>query len=751
MKTSSLRIIGMDCAEEIAALKSVLDPVAGVQDLQFDLLNGRLTVIFDDTQTSERALIAAVSRTGMKAEKWREAVDPSLPSSWWDGNGRMAMTVASGSLIALAFGLHATASGLGTAFFGEAESGVPLAAKAAYLAAMITGAWFVAPKALYALRRLRPDMNLLMVIAMVGAALIGEWMEGATVAFLFALSLLLESWSVGRARRAVSALLDLSPTKARIIHFGSHGEKKQPGCSTGCCDPVGPQAHHDDEHQHSEAKGEAHEELVDVASVPVGTTVIVKPGERFPLDGRISKGETEVNQAPITGESVPVAKAPGSEVFAGTINGDGAVEFVTTKPAADTTLARIIRMVGEAQARRAPTEQWVETFAKYYTPAVMVLALLVAFIPPMMGGAWDKWIYEALTLLVIACPCALVISTPVSIVAALTAAARHGVLIKGGLFVETPSRIRVVAMDKTGTLTEGRPAVTEIVPLSGHTTDELLEIAAAIESRSEHPLARAIVKFAEAKGIKKRAAESFQVIKGKGASAILDGKPVWLGSHRYLEERGQETPEMHAKLESLSTAGASIVVIGNDEHVCGFIAVADKVRDSAAKTVSALKAAGVERVVMLTGDNRGTANVIARATGVDEVLAELLPEDKVSAIERLMNEHGPVAMIGDGVNDAPALARADLGIAMGAAGTDAAIETADVALMNDDLSRLPWLFAHSRRTLGIIRFNIFLSLAVKGAFVILTFAGTASLWGAIAADTGVSLLVVANALRLLKS
>lgn len=740
----------MDCAEEIAALKSVLGPVAGVQDLQFDLLNGKLTVVFDDTQTSEVALIAAVASTGMKAEVWREADGVPPSKSWWENNGRLTLTLSSGALLVVGFACHGTASGFGTVFSGGSMDGVPFLAKAMYLSAMITGAWFVAPKALHALSRARPDMNLLMVVAMVGAVLVGEWMEGATVAFLFALSLLLESWSVGRARRAVSALLNLSPPKARIIHLGSHGGQTEPVCSTGCCTAVGPQEHHEDEHKHREATGEVHEELVHVASVPVGTTVIVKPGERFPLDGRISKGETEVNQAPITGEAVPVAKAPGAEVFAGTINGDGAVEFVTTKPSADTTLARIIRMVSEAQARRAPSEQWVETFAKYYTPAVMLLALLVAVIPPMMGGAWDKWIYEALTLLVIACPCALVISTPVSIVAALTAAARQGVLVKGGLFIETPSRIRVVAMDKTGTLTEGRPAVTELVPRSGHTSDELLEIAAAIESRSEHPLASAIVKFAEAKGIMSQAAENFQVIKGKGASATLDGKPVWIGSHRYLKERGQETQEMRAKIEALSTAGASIVVIGNDEHICGFIAVADKVRDSAAKTVSALKAAGVRRVVMLTGDNRGTANAIARATGVDEVLAELLPEDKVAAVERLMKEHGPLAMIGDGVNDAPALARADLGVAMAATGTDAAIETADVALMNDDLSRLPWLFSHSRRTLGIIRFNIFLSLAVKGAFVMLTFAGAASLWSAIAADTGVSLFVVTNALRLLR-
>jgi len=752
MKSVSFRIAGMDCAEEIAALKSVLEPVNGVGDLQFDLLNGRMTVSFDERQTTPGALAAAVGRTGMKAEAWLEN-GPVETRSWWEANGRTSLTVASGVLVAAGFFLHAASVGLGAAISGHAEHAIPTAARLSFLAAMLAGAWFVLPKAWSSLRRLRPDMNLLMVVAMAGAVLIGEWMEGATVAFLFAFSLLLESWSVGRARRAVKALLNLSPPKARIIHVGAHGHAKEAGCSTGCCAPAKPHApsDHMQEHEHGEMTGGSHEEMVEVASVAVGTIVIVKPGERFPLDGRITKGETEVNQAPITGESSPVAKTAGSEVFAGTINGDGAVEFITTKPAADTTLARIIRMVGDAQARRAPSEQWVESFAKYYTPSVMALAVIVGIVPPLMGGVWEKWIYEALTLLVIACPCALVISTPVSIVAALTAAARHGVLIKGGLFVEKPSKIRVVAMDKTGTLTEGRPAVTEIVPLSGHTDAELLEIAAAIESRSEHPLARAIVKYAETKGTRARTAESFQVIKGKGASAVLDGKPVWIGSHRYLEERGQETPEMHTKLESLSKAGASIVVIGNDEHVCGFIAVADKVRDTAARTVAALKATGVERVVMLTGDNQGTAHAIAQATGVDEALAELLPEDKVAAIERLANDHGAVAMVGDGVNDAPALARADLGIAMGAAGTDAAIETADIALMNDDLSRLPWLFAHSRRTLGIIRFNIYLSLAVKAVFVLLTFAGAASLWGAIAADTGVSLLVVTNALRLLRT
>jgi Cd2+/Zn2+-exporting ATPase len=354
-----------------------------------------------------------------------------------------------------------------------------------------------------------------------------------------------------------------------------------------------------------------------------------------------------------------------------------------------------------------------------------------------------------LVLLVIACPCALVISTPVSIVSALTSAAGHGVLIKGGLYVEIPSRLRAIALDKTGTLTEGKPTVLRVLPWSGHTEQELLEIAAAIEGRSEHPLAHAIVTHAAAQGIRPRPADDYQAIKGKGATAVLQGQPVWIGSHRYLEERAQETPQMHETMEQLSAAGSSVVVIGNDHHVCGFIAVADRVRPHSRAAVTALREAGIRHIVMLTGDNQGTAQAIARQTGVDEFRAELLPEDKVQAVEDLVALHGTVAMVGDGVNDAPAMARATLGIAMGAVGTDAAIETADVALMSDDLSRLPWLVHHSRRTLAIVRQNITLSLTVKALFMALALAGHASLWAAIAADMGVSLLVVGNALRLL--
>jgi Cd2+/Zn2+-exporting ATPase len=391
-------------------------------------------------------------------------------------------------------------------------------------------------------------------------------------------------------------------------------------------------------------------------------------------------------------------------------------------------------MVSEAQSRRGPSEQWVERFARIYTPAVLALAILVLLVPPLLLGApWSDWLYRALVLLVIGCPCALVISTPVSIVAALAAAARNGVLIKGGLYVELPSRLKAVAMDKTGTLTEGRPRVVELVPMSGHDEKEVLEVAAALESRTEHPLAIAIREHAVAKGIAARAPEDFQILQGKGARGRVFDREYWIGSHRFLEERGQETPEVHQRLEELSLSGHSVVVLGDETHVCGFIGLADAVRPTAAKAVAAIRREGVEHVVMLTGDNLGTAERIARDTGVDMVRAELLPADKVAAVEELVKRYEHVAMVGDGVNDAPALARASLGIAMGAAGSDAAIETADVALMSDDLSKIAWLIAHSRATLAVIRQNIIAALSVKAVFVALTFAGKASLWAAIAA------------------
>lgn len=716
-KARAFRVAGMDCAEEIATLRREVGPVVGGEaKLGFDLLRGRMTVAADEKSVPDWAIVTAARRAGLAAEPWRAEGD--------DGSNdrlrrrRLISTVVSGSATVAGFLLHAAlAGGFGAAFGREGMGGghaVPLAARLVYAVAVLAGLVTVAPKAWLALRRFRPDMNLLMTIAVCGAIVIGEWFEAATVAFLFAFSLALEAWSVGRARRAISKLLDLAPPTARLVT--PEGERE-----------------------------------VHPSEIPVGSRVAIRPGERIPLDGRVRTGRSTLNQAPITGESRPVEKQPGDEVFAGTINGAGALEVETTAAAEATMLAKILRLVEEAQTRRSPSERWVDRFAAIYTPFVFVTALLVALLPPLLAGAsWGDWGYRALVLLVIGCPCALVVSTPVAVVAGLAAAARHGVLVKGGAFLEAPASIRAFAFDKTGTLTHGRPRVLEVVPLSGHDERELLERLVALEARSEHPLAAAIRDYAAEKGVSAPPAEDFQAFEGKGAAGTVDGRIFWVGSHRYLEERGQETPDVHERLEAMSLAGQTAVVVGNETHVCGLVAVADGVRSNALETLRELQRLGIETTVMLTGDNRGTAEAIGRETGVSEIRAELLPDEKVAAIQELVKRYQRVAMVGDGINDAPALASASLGIAMGGAGSDAAIETADVALLSDDLSRLPWLIQHSRQTLAIIRQNITFSLSVKAIFVALTFLGAASLWAAIAADMGAALLVVANSLRLLR-
>jgi Zn2+/Cd2+-exporting ATPase len=706
----------MDCAEEVAILKRELGPlVGGAEHLGFDVLRACLTILPTATSPGESVLLKAIARTGMRAEVWQEK--PELIEEKNPGpalSGRTIATITSGLAIGLGIAAHGLQAGSFQAGLGMTEGAVPWPARLLYLLAAAAGVWIVVPKAWYALRRLRPDMNLLMLVAVFGAVAIGEWFEAAAVAFLFALSLLLESWSVGRARRAVAALLDLSPPTVQL------------------------------------RTDDGGESTVSPNDVAVGATFIVKPGERIPLDGEVLQGQSVVNQAPITGESVPVPKQPGETVFAGTINGDGAIIVRSSKPAGQTTLASIIRLVGEAHSRKAPSEQWVERFARVYTPVVMVLALFVFILPPLFWGQpWDRWFYSALVLLVIACPCALVISTPVSIVAALAAAARQGVLIKGGVFMEAPARLKAIAFDKTGTLTEGKPSVVEVIPLAGHDERELMERALALELRSEHPLAKAVVRHALSLGVVPIPADDVQIFQGKGVSGRFNGRLFWLGSHRFLEERGQESPDMHDRLNELASSGRSVIVVGNENHVCGFIALADEVRPTTREVMHALRNLGVEHLIMLSGDNLATATIVGDRVGVDEVRAELLPQDKVSAVENLIEQYHSVAMIGDGVNDAPALARATIGIAMGAVGTDAAIETADIALMQDDLSRLPWLISHSRRTLAVIRQNIAFSLGVKLLFVGLTITGTASLWAAIAADTGASLLVIFNGLRLI--
>jgi len=577
----------------------------------------------------------------------------------------------------------------------------------------------VAPNALRSLRSFSLDMNVLMTVAVIGAVSIGQHAEGAAVVFLFSLSELLESWSVGRARRAIQALMQLTPDVALVKRDGVFQE-------------------------------------VPAAEVSIGESLQVKSGAKIPLDGTITAGASTVDQAPITGESMPVEKGPGDTVFAGTINGEGSLEIQTTKAAGDTTIARIIKMVEEAQEKRAPVQRFVDSFAKYYTPAVMILAVLVCLVPPLLLAApWMDWIYRALVLLVIACPCALVISTPVSVVAGLTAMARRGVLIKGGAHLEALGRIRALAVDKTGTITEGKPRVFEVLPFANASTEEILRIAAAIDTHSTHPLALAVVRHAKDSGISLESAEDYRARTGRGAEASIAGHDYFVGNHRFAHELGVCSDQLEGRLAEIEAQAKSVVIVGHRPHadcvgeVLGILTVGDAIRPNAAEALRQIHAAGIRKVVMLSGDNTRTANAIAKQAGIDEARGDLLPADKIEAIKQLAAEFGSVGMIGDGVNDAPALAAADVGIAMGIAGTDTAIETADVALMRDDLMMVSEAIRLGRRTLGIIRFNIAFALGIKAVFLSLAIFGYATLWMAVLADTGATLLVVANALRLL--
>jgi len=710
----------MCCGEEVGLLRSEVAPLVGGDDkLSFDLLQSSMTISASLNADAAQKVMAAVAKTGMEAVPSADVcaigVCAAGGGGLWENQGRLIACVAGGLLLLAGFACHAIyGEGILAAFAGR--NGAPVFTVILYLSAIIAAGWFVFPRAFYAARKLKPDMNLLMSVAVFGAVVLGQWLEAASVSFLFALALLLESWSLEKAKREITALFDITPHRARFI------------CPND---------------------GEIEEKPVD--EIPVGATLVVRPGERIPLDGVITRGTTSVNQAPITGESARIAKGLGSEVFAGTINEEGRIEFRSTRPASDTTLSRIIRMVEEGRLRRAPAEQWVDKFARVYTPLMMLVALATFVIPPLFsGGGWAGWFYQGLVVLVIACPCALVISTPVTIVAGLGSAARNGVLIKGGAYLEAPSRIEAIAFDKTGTITYGEPSVKQVIPVGNHNEYNLIANAAALEAHSNHPVARAIVRHAESNGIRAAVADAFTIVPGQGAEGLIEGKTYWVGSHRMLEKWQRESPVFHDEISKLEEAGNSLMVMWCDDHICGVVSVADRVRPEAKGAVAALKALGLKKVVMISGDNRKTAELIAKEVGMDDFHPELLPEDKVRLVSELMKKFGAIAMVGDGINDAPALAAATVGIAMGAMGSDAAIETADIALMSDDLSKIPWLIRHSRKTLAVIRQNVVFALAVKSFFIVLAAAGVATLWEAIAADMGASLLVIFNGLRLLR-
>lgn len=580
---------------------------------------------------------------------------------------------------------------------------------ALYLVAIVVGGYHIAKSALYSLKTLMADMNLLMSIAVIGAAAIGQWEEAATVVVLFALGNALQSYTLDRTRNSIKELITLSPKEATVLRNGK-------------------------------------EVKVNTALLNVGDIILVKPGEKIPMDGVVADGSSYVNQAPITGESMPVEKMPGSQVYAGTINENGSLEIKVTKLARDNTLSKIIQMVEEAQVRRAPTQVFLDKFTKYYTPAVIVLAAAVAVIPALLGQPFFLWLYRGLVLLVISCPCALVISTPVSIVAAICSASRNGVLIKGGTYLEEIGRARAIAFDKTGTLTKGNAIVSDIVTFDSYDKENILSIAASLESRSGHPLAAAIIRANHNK--QTMPVTGFESITGKGIRGKVDGKEYSIGNFKMF---GSVSPDVERAVSRLQEAGTTPVILGTDHQVLAVIAISDEVRPESRQVVADLHKRGLKEVIILTGDNKRMAKSIASELGLDGYFAELLPEDKAMIVKGIKKAHGNVVMVGDGVNDAPALAASNVGIAMGATGSDTALETADIALMANDLSKVDYVIKLGQYTLTIIKENVAFAIAIKAIFIGLAVFGMANLWMAVFADMGASLIVILNGMRLIRT
>ena len=699
--TAVYHIEQMDCPTEVALIRKSLENLDGIRALTFDLMARTLKV--EHSLSDDRPIINVITALGMTP-----ALQPSQEGTTLRAETTPAISRTQWVLTAVA-GVAALGSEA-VAYATDNETSLLVAMLVTI--AVLAGGLDTLKKGWVALKTFTLNINLLMSVAVIGAVLIGEWPEAAVVIWLFGLAEMIETMSLDRARNAIRGLMALAPETAA---------SRQPDGSW------------------AETKAEA---------VPLGAIVRVKPGERIALDGVVEAGRSSINQAPITGESIPVEKQPGDPVFAGTINERGTLEFRVTARKGETTLDRIARSVQEAQGQRAPTQRFVDQFARVYTPVVFIIALLVAFVPPLaFGQPWFDWIYKALVLLVIACPCALVISTPVTVVSGLTAAARRGILVKGGLYLEQGRQLKSIALDKTGTITHGKPVLTHVIPFGSMTRVAVLRLAASLETLSEHPVAAAIVTGYGDKPL--AGVTRFEALTGYGIKGDIDGDTYYLGNHRLVEQLNICNPELEQMLNCLEEEAKTAMVLATTGELLAVLAVADTVRNTSQEAVSALKALGVTPV-MLTGDNGKTAEAIAQQVGIAETYAELLPQDKLAIITKLL-ERGPVGMVGDGVNDAPALAKSSIGFAMGTAGTDTAIETADVALMQDDLRKLPEFIALSRRTSAVLWQNIALAIGIKVIFFALTFTGYTSLWVAVFADMGASLIVVFNGLRLLQS
>ena len=692
----------MDCATEEGEIRHALAGVDGIRGLRF-LLAERVLAIDAEVAALNSAL-AAIRRLGFNPEPISTDQRPSAAQTSAERRFERLRLAGSLALAITAELLHLVVP----PFPGHELLEIGIAITAIALAG-----FSVFRKGLAALRQGRLNINALMSVAVTGAFLIGRFPEAAMVMALYAVAEAIEARAVERARQAITSLMALAPDEAEFRQSDGRWQR------------------------------------VSASAVAIGDVVRVRPGERLPLDGTVISGESAINQAPITGESLPVDKGPGDEVFAGTINQGGALEIQVTAPASLSTLARIIQAVEEAQASRAPIQRFVDRFAARYTPAVFVVALAVALLaPPLLGFTPLQAIYKALVLLVIACPCALVIATPVTVVSGLATAARRGIIIKGGLYIEEARKIKVLALDKTGTITAGQPKLVAFSPRQeGADTGALKQLASSLAERSDHPVSRAMAAGLDGERL---AVEAFEALPGRGVRGVIAGRPLMLANHRWIEELGLCSRELEASMEVHERQGRSLSLLADDTGVLALIAVADTVRPSSAAAMEALRALGVTPV-MLTGDNAATAGAIAAQAGIEQVKSNLLPQDKLEAVADLQARYGFTAMAGDGINDAPALAQADIGFAMGAAGTHIAVEAADVVIMNDDLMRVPETIALSRRTFRILRQNIVLALGIKALFLVLTVAGNATMWMAVFADMGTSLIVIANGLRLLRT
>lgn len=698
---TTFKVANMDCADEIKAINEALN-VKGVVKVQANLMASTVQILHSP-QIESKELKKKIESTVVKV------IDEKSDGAS-DVNSKRKVLIAVSSLILL--------TGLVLQWTGN--QGI-IANLLLFVCIALSGS-LVFPKALNSLKRKSLDMNVLMSVAVIGAMAIGEYSEAAAVVFLFALSELLESLSVQRARRAIQELLKIAPQKALLVN----------------------------------ADGSTQE--IDISALQILQVIRIKAGEVIPVDGIVKSGSSTVNQAPLTGESLPVSKAVGEIVYAGTINQEGSLDIIVEKESSNTKISQVIRLVEEAQSQRAESQKFVDKFSKIYTPAVLVLSILTFLIPPLVfGGNWHDWLYKALVMLVIACPCALVISTPVSIVSGLTALARKGVLVKGGSILETLGKIKALAVDKTGTLTEGKLKVEKVILTGALSENQVLEIAKSLEGHSTHPIAQAITNYSNQKNIETKVVEKFANITGRGVEAIVENHTFLLGNHRFAHDVGICNSELEQILKSLEEDSCSVVIVGHKPHAdcsgeaVGVIALKDAIRAESKSALLEIKKAGVQKIILLSGDNQKTVSAVAAKLPLDEYAGDLLPEDKVSHIEQLKLDFKTVAMIGDGINDAPAMARSSLGIAMGFVGSDTAIETSDVTLMTDDLKQVAVAIHLGKRTLKIIQFNITFALVTKALFLILTLAGYSNLWLAVAADTGASLLVILNSLRLLRS